>query len=499
MPVPATRPEQLQRWDFLLPRGGWVDTQIQLGDPPGLTFLHNFRVTRDGLETAPGWALVTSATLPGTQGDYLGVKSVLMPSGLAITFIFFKNAIYMFNPQNNSVTDVTPSGMPTLSEAPDVVYMLNKFYTVLPDGVYWLDIGDTTPVWTKINGSPGGKAIGVLGFRLVVGNITGGTGWDVVPYRIAWSGLNAPETWDVLQTIDLPNYDTILRLLAFGDSLIVITPHRFYAVSYTGNPVTPFAVALVNHLPSSITNPLQVQSIFIHDVKMLTYALQEGIFSFSGQESILLNANIFNAYREAVNENGVPNIGYDPTNAELWFYWYGTTQKTFVYQVLFRSWYSRDMLDYSHMAYYNTLSDPQIFPLFVRVPDNTTIEFWKLRSSSSVDQRRGVNAFAGEIITPIIELGAVGGLKTLVSTLHWWTTFGSPTQITGNFRINLVVSNSLPILTNNITWQEVAVLPVLGEMEEIGVSRTGRYVRAKIVADGLTTRVIWHGFSLFWR
>jgi len=83
--------------------------------------------------------------------------------------------------------------------------------------------------------------------------------------------------------------------------------------------------------------------------------------------------------------------------------------------------------------------------------------------------------------------------------LHWWTTFGSPTQITGNFRINLVVSNSLPILTNNITWQEVAVLPVLGEMEEIGVSRTGRYVRAKIVADGLTTRVIWHGFSLFWR
>jgi hypothetical protein len=500
-PVMATRPTDLQRWDFLLPRGGWVDTHIPLGDPPGVTTLYNLRVSRDGLETAPGWLQIYIHAFATSLSELKGIRSVTLPSGLTLTFVFYRTAIFMFNPETTSLVEVTPtrSLMPEITDhAPDVVYLNGKLYTVLSDGVYELDPSATSPSFERIEGSPGGKAIGVLGFRLVVGNIVGGTGWDEVSYRIAWSGMNAPQTWDIAQTIDVPTYDPIIRFLPFGDVLLVITPHRFYTLSWTGSVVTPFAITFAAHIPSVITNPLQIQSVFLHDVKMVVYALHDGIYTFSGQESILLNANIFNAYREMVSQYGVPLLGYDPESAELWLYWLNA-DKAFVYQILFRSWYSRDYLSGAYLGLFNTSANPQARLMFVKMATETQLEFWRLRSSTNVDQRRGISSFTAQVITPVVEVGAVGGLKTTHGAINWWTIFGQRAEVSGNIRMYAVVSNSLPILTTEQDWEEVGTLALSGEQEERGFNRTGRYMRFRFDFDGLTTRIVWHGFSVFWR
>jgi hypothetical protein len=463
--------------------------------------LYNLRVSRDGLETAPGWLQTHVHSFASSPGELKGIRSVSLPSGLTLTFVFYRTGIFMLNPDTNSLVDVTPtqSSMPAITDhAPDVVYLNGKLYTVLSDGVYELDPSAASPSFERIAGSPGGKAIGVLGFRLLVGNIVGGTGWDEVSYRIAWSGMNAPRTWDIAQTIDVPNYDPILRFLPFGDVFLVITPHRFYTLSWTGSAVTPFAITFAAHIPSAITNPLQIQSVFLHDVKMVVYALHDGIYTFSGQESILLNANIFNAYREMVSQHGVPLIGYDPESAEVWAYWL-SANRAFVYQILFRSWYSRDYPSGAYLGLFNTSANPQARVMFVRMMSPTQLEFLRLRSSTDVDQRRGADPFTAQVITPVVEVGAVGGLKTTHSAINWWTIFGQRTEVSGNIRMYAVVSNSLPILTTEQDWEEVGILALSGEQEERGFNRTGRYMRFRFDFDGLTTRMVWHGFSVFWR
>lgn len=497
--MPQTRPSDLQRWDFMLPRAGWVDTDFPIGgEAGGVTRLYNMRVSRDGLETAPGWVQMMMFNVPTSYENFVGCRSVITSSGVAFTFIFFNRGIYMYNPVTDSVIDVTPQNLVhSITIIPDVVVFRDKCYFAHLDGVYELDPSSSNPRWTLINGSPGARTIGVLGHRLVVGDVVGANSWT-----LRWSGLDNAEVWDPLFTLELPQYDTILRLLPLGNILVVVTYTRLYGLSYTGNPVTPFAVQFLSQLPSKLSEHESVISIGLHDVRMLVYATPEGVFAFSGNESVMLSANIYNHYRETYEFYGPPRLAYDPTNSEVWVYW---NNIIYAYQVLFRSWYSRDIPSSNNaitsIGLHNTYGHPQMYPLFVTFDTNTrNVNTFKLRSAWDTDQRRWGSSFDTEIVLPVIELGAVGGTKTLVSYLLWWSLYGERSLAGGVWTANIAVANAFSLLTElaNIQWQHEKTLMVNGEHEEIGVYATGRYVRVRIKGLGLTSRVVWHGLSLFW-
>jgi hypothetical protein len=515
--MPATRPTDLQQWQFVMPRAGWVDVEIPLGGEEGqsLSFLHNFRVCRDGLETTIGWRAPVNDTVGSSTnqpGAFLGVVSVPRPDGVICNFYCFERRIYMSRlaGATREFFNVTPSGWTgnVLTTVPDITFFQNRFYMAVPHathgGVYVLNPDASTPVWTLISGSPKAETIGTLGFRLVVGNTVNTSGGAV--YRIHWSGLNNPDTWDSLQTIDLPLYDTIIRFLPFAENILVVTQNRFYILSYTGNPQTPFAVSLATTLPAQIKDKRQVQSIMLHDVSMVVYAIDSGLYAFSGNESMLLSQNIDKTFRNtAVNADRLI-IAYNPIDAEIYCIPHGTSfaDHCLVYQVLFRTWYRRDRPAASQvfMGIENFSHDDRIaVPIFVTYnSSNFTLQTYKLRMPYEDVQKRDNATFNGEIHIPASEIGPPGGQKTLVSILLWWTIQGVVADITGNWEINVAVSHSLPRLTNpnTYTYQLLGSLPVSGTSEEVGVHQTGRYIRARIVASGFSTRVVWHGIFVFW-
>jgi len=513
--MPATRPTDLQQWQFVMPRAGWVDVEIPLGGGEGssVTFLHNFRVCRDGLETTVGWTSPISDTVGSSTnppGNFLGVVPATRSDGVICNFYFFERRVYMSRlGTTREFINVTPSGWSgnVLTRVPDITFFQNKFYMAVPHatygGVYSLDPYAASPVWTLISGSPKAETIGTLGFRLVVGNTANTSGGAV--YRIHWSGLNNPDTWDTLQNIDLPLYDTIIRFLPFGEQILVVTQNRFYILAYTGNPQTPFTVALATTLPAQIKDKRQVQSVMLHDVSMVIYAIDSGLYAFSGNESVLLSQNIDKTFRYTMINADNVILAYNPTDAEIYCIPFGAgfDDHCLVYQVLFRTWYRRDRPSGgSHMSIENYSNDDRIAtPIFVAYDStNYVTKTYKFRLPYDDIQKRDTATFNGEIHIPASEIGPPGGQKTLVSVLLWWTTQGSTANITGNWEINVAVSHSLPQLTNTNTYsyQLLGSLPVIGSSEEVGVHQTGRYIRAKIVASGLSTRVVWHGMFVFW-
>lgn len=518
--MPATRPTDLQQWQFLLPRNGWVDVEIPLTSEEGggsLSYLKNFRVCRDGLETAPGWhPEITDIVGNETDdpGSFLGTVSMRRIDGVVVHFFFFTRKIRMWmltGDGSYQMSWVTPTDWngDVLFEVPDITLFQNKFYMAVPHatygGVYYLDIDLANPVWTLIPGSPKARTIGTLGFRLVVGNTVGTSGGAI--YRIQWSGLNNPDAWDAMQTLDLPIYDEIIRMLPFGENLLIVTRHRFFVLGYTGNALTPFGVQLATTLPSPIKDKRQILSISLHDVNMIVYAIDTGLYAFSGSESILISQNIDKTFKQMMSSAYSVLLSYNPMDAEIYCIPYGTDfmDKVLVYQVLYRSWYLRDRpitSGGSHGTTANYSWDDKIeVAAFVGYdPSLFTLRMFKLRLPYDDYQARGNAAFSGEIHIPASEIGPPGAQKTTVSTLLWWTTQGDPNAIFGTWQLHLAISHSLPQLTNpnKFNYAHVASLDVNGLAEEVGIYYTGRYIRAKIVATGLVTRVVWHGLFVFW-
>jgi hypothetical protein len=514
--MPATRPTDLQQWQFMMPRAGWVDVEIPLGGEEGqsLSFLHNFRMCRDGLETAVGWTAPVSDSVGSqtdTPGNFLGVVPIARPDGVICNFYFFEKRIYMSRLQGGTrqFLNVTPSGWSgtVLSTVPDITFFLNRFYMAVPHatygGVYSLDPNATTPVWVLVSGSPKAETIGTLGFRLVVGNTVNTSGGAV--YQIRWSALNNPDSWDALQTLDLPNYDTIIRFLPFGENILIVTQNRFYGLAFTGNPQTPFAISFLSTIPARIKDKRQVQSILLHDVNMVIYAIETGLYAFSGNESMLLSQNIDRTFRNTFVNAGNFIVSYNPIDAEIYCIPFGSNYNDhcLVYQVLYRAWYRRDRPSGGTFMSIDNFSDTNriAVPIFVAYDNtNVVVKTYKFRLPYDDIQTRDTSSFNGEIHIPASEIGPPGGQKTLVSALLWWTIQGSPSNITGNWDIYVAVSHSLPQLTNTNTfsYQLLGSLGINSSDEEKGIYATGRYIRAKIVSVGLSTRIVWHGIFVFW-
>jgi hypothetical protein len=174
-----------------------------------------------------------------------------------------------------------------------------------------------------------------------------------------------------------------------------------------------------------------------------------------------------------------------------------------VYQVLYRAWYRRDRPSGGTFMSIDNFSDTNriAVPIFVAYDStNVVAKTYKFRLPYDDIQTRNTSSFDGEIHIPASEIGPPGGQKTLVSALLWWTIQGSPSNITGNWDIYVAVSHSLPQLTNSNTfsYQLLGSLGINSPEEEKGIYATGRYIRAKIVGVGLSTRVVWHGIFVFW-
>jgi len=517
--MPATRPTDLQQWQFLMPRAGWVDVEIPLGGEEGgsVSYLHNFRVCRDGLETTVGWHPAMSEVVGSAAdnpGSFLGVVSAQRTDGVLVHFFFFTRKIRMWVLQPNDTYSkywVTPADWTgdVLQTVPDITFFQDKFYMAVPHatygGVFYLDPYSTAPIWTRINGAPPAETIGTLGFRLVVGNTKNATGGAY--YRIQWSGLNNPTSWDSLQTLDLPIHDEIIRFLPFGEHLLIVTKNRFFVLAYTGNALTPFGVQLATTLPSALKDKRQIASVALHDVNMIVYALDNGLYAFSGNESVLLSQNIDKTFKRTMSACYSMLVGYNPTDAEIFCVPFGTDfiDHVLVYQVLYRAWYRRDrpiLPNGSHFSIINYSWDDKLaVPMFAGYdPSTYTLHVYKFRMPYDDAQTRGNQTFSGEFHIPVSEIGPPGAQKTTVSTLLWWTTQGDPNAIFGTWEVYLAVSHSLPQLTNpsKFSYTLVAALDVNGLAEEKGIYYTGRYIRGKIVATGLTTRVVFHGLFVFW-
>ena len=508
--MPATRPTDLQQWQYVLPRGGWVDVSFPLAGGEGgegiLTTLYNMRVTRDGLETVPGWSTaLTNNVDVNAAGNFVGVVPVQDISNEVYNFFFFTKKIYMWRSGQSSWTDVTPSGWTgdVISEVPEVVLFNNKFYMAIPHaglgGVYELDPQATSPQWTLITNSPKAKTIANLGFRLVVGYLVKSS-TEVYPYRIQWSGLNNPTQWDDMQTLDLPTYDAIMKFAPLREHVVVITPQRFFILAYTGNPLTPFAVQFVTTLPGTLTNKEAVLSVGTHDVHMLFYALGSGLYAFTGNESVLLSGNIDLSWKWQGVGNIVARLGYNPAESEIYVIFdrsaINAPPLCFVYQLLYRTWYQRDV---GGLFFTITHSYKNVVGAFVDWT-SPTLKARPLKLGMVIDQRRDDQSFNATIELPVSEIGPTGSQKTLTSVLLWWTTVGNVAGITGQWKIGLAVSHHFVQLTSpdQFGYTIVGSLPVNGVMEEVSVHYTGRYLRLKLDAENLSTRIVFHGVFVFW-
>lgn len=500
MPAPpATRPPDLRRHDVLGFQGGMVDINIAGGQVQHATYLYNLRVAREGLELTPGWT-VRLTNVPITADDnIIAVRSVPNTDGVIYTFIFVHKEgnprvpkIYMWNSLSNSVIDVTPTNYSTLWVIPpQVVLYKNKFYTVLPTGVYYLDPNEQSPKFALIPNSPGAATIGVLGFRLVVGNIANGN-----PWTLRWCALDDPTSWDPLHTLDLPNYDSIWALLPMGDRLLVVTPSRFYLLAYTGSPVTPFAVGFASQLPTTLKTPHQVNTINTHDLKLVVYAIEDGVFVFTGDSSQLISQNIFNYYRNRAYLRPY-YVAFDPYSTEVWVY-NPSEDYAMVYQVLFKTWYLRDKPQ-GAWVFFSNRQEGDTIPIVLSYLMPSYV--FQSRLPSSIDQRRGDAAVEFTLITPPIEAGEIGGVKTYTSAILWWSNFTDLSLVDGFITVYPLVSHVFGAIShvNDASWTDWSqVLLNSSSIEEVHIHKSGRYIRLKLVGAGITKYMVFHGLMLFW-
>lgn len=500
MALPATRPPDLQRYDIIGFQAGMVDFNLPTQQPHA-TFLYNLRVCREGLELAPGWVETLSSTAINPQTDQIFcVQDVISPGGYVDVFIFLNRTsgqqtvpkVYMWNSARTNFVDVTPPGMVTpFYYSPQVVLFKDKYYTATPDGVFRLSYTGSQ----KIANAPGAFSIGVLGYRLVLGGIVGGN-----PWTIRWSGLDNPENWDAMHTLDLPNYDDIIALHPFSDRLLVVTPSRLYILSYTGNPVTPFAVALASQIPTTIDLPGQITAINTHDLNLAVYAIEDGVFVFTGRESQLISQNIHNYYRKIVMGSTL-YVTYDPYSTEIWVY--APSHSTIMcYQVLFKSWYLRDKPANSYVIRTNRMYQARstIVPAFLALETDRT-KIYTLRYPIELDQRRGNNSATFELVTPPIEVGAVGAVKTFTSAILWWSIFSEPGSVSGLVNVYYKTSHTFGGISYAPlgSWNEYSQVNLNAtDIEEVHIHRTGRYARLRLSGLGINNMFVLHGIMLFW-
>lgn len=143
-----------------------------------------------------------------------------------------------FNASDGSglATAATPfaisSGSPSL-QAPTYRVTGFLYTTLFTDKSYQINATGATPIVTALTGSPGGRSIGQLGDRLLVGSISGGV--NSLRYNGLTAGVSDFNFWPATNLIPVGNInDEINGLYIQRTHLLIAKNEGFYVL--TGNP-----------------------------------------------------------------------------------------------------------------------------------------------------------------------------------------------------------------------------------------------------------------------
>jgi hypothetical protein len=507
--MPATS-FQLQPFEQQLFRNGWVASDYPIVDN-AVSKLYNFRVEVRGLELVEGWDLkhqvaITDNSLPVTRScSFISPEGkrfaiFFLPQDIVLVYgdtspdgIYVANISPLIGTQGWSWSDVAVIGSDVYINGEYGLYKWNMNFTTAPERVQLV-----TPPSSDSPPIPIGKAIGTLGYRIVLGHIVerdqSGQITAEYPNRIVWSGLNEPNYFDPLAYFDLYEKDEIWRILPLGDNLIIYTSHSAYALSQTGDVVAPFALThLMENL--ELINPNCIANVSMHEFRGHVLVTQTGVWVMVGQESQLISANLRPIWRSFVAQSeGNLAVFTDPVNEEVLIVDL-KNHKAIVFQTRFRTWYERDFnLEGWGTAGLTATSMTNVGVRRAVVENGTVLQIFKIEGVTRDDEPAEalIQTFVYEVTLPTQEAVLHGG------TVYWTTEAAAGGnliyKVIAGKHINDVIMN-LPVIETR-EYQITIGLPV----PYIEVKRmTQRAFRWEMKFTGLTKPLTVHGHVAYFR
>jgi len=520
----------------MLFKDGWVASDFAL-TPNMASLLYNLRVEVDGLHLVEGWKEFTTRTASASATPPFNVAVVTSPNGRRYSLLFHGNAavwaIRSPMPDERVVANVTlvsVQGMYSDAPVPPVAVMGPYVYYIsssissssptYPSPLFrWQfpDESDYVGTFQRVvpnQGDPNipcAKAIGALGFRLVLGNIKTYK-WDEengewildaeYPNRIMWSGLDNPAFWDTTAYFDLFDQDTIVALYPLGDTLAIYTLSDVYIMQQTGDVVAPFSITKVLDNPE-LLHPNAILDISAHEFRGHILLTWTGVWVFTGGETQLLSTNIRNIWKDFVKAGRYIRAYYDPVNEEIIIADHYNAQ-ALVYQLRWRTWYKRDF----DLHAFGSTGYPrgwetaeQDYSLVLKCigvkqeikPNEIILHFYEYGGV-----KRDTQPATAELITPIQEVVPPSQQAILhAGTAYWTTEAAAP----GQMEYKVIVGNHWNDIAANLPNVDThTYYAMVGKpMPLVTMYLRGRAFRWHLKFTGLEKPLKVHGHIAYFR
>lgn len=322
--------EGLQVLSILAPKGGFIPSTLSLKEDAFYDVL-NFHVTADGLALAQGYKQTGTLSLAEKE-EVRSTTTVYDKNHTPFMLVFTNKRILQWD--GTSFHDRTPVEFTGFAGIPQVATFEGKVYvcdTATPLLV-WDFLASTFTVTTN---TPKAAAIGVLGNRLIVGNVI--TGTDKIPYRIQWSNPLAPLEWEEENYLELPTMDSIFALAPIKEFLAIYTTSTIYLLRYLGT--LPIFALIPTNSNVFVVSPKTIVPIVSELVLGHFVATQNGAWLYDGVNFRLVSANIMDYWQDYITTAAPSNLWcfYNPRTFEVWVR-NSTYPFCLVYNLMYEAW-----------------------------------------------------------------------------------------------------------------------------------------------------------------
>jgi len=427
--------------------------------------------------------------MPDANGRYWGL-------------VFLSQAQLAFSPYSQTWMNITTPSPDVMIAPFQVTYYKGNLYCVDNNlGLRKFNFTEGS-LLQVINASIRAGAVTTLNFRLVVGNLIEDN--VEVPYRLRWSNLDDPATFDPLAYLDLPNQETILSLLPLpaSNACAVWTARSVYLLVPTGDPVTPFALRLIMNNVQLI-HQRSVALIDNNEFSGHVFATRQGVFVFTGNEAVLLSADIQRLWNEWVKDAVVVEVFNNFQDEEI-IVADRIRKEALVYQWRYRQWYRRDW-DVIGLTYVHRNKPPLLPEAYgVRVrSDGLVVDIGKLAGIA-----RWETSPVFRVESPVLELEPAFTRKLLRSLAVKLVSHSDPTApLNGVLRIKVFYDDNFLSISHPQYFAFCPFFLLTRELSELLQSPQGfgeewqfllksRYYRIVVEAEGVTDNLRLHTIQL---